>query len=145
VAPQPAPQPAPPIVAPAPPKPTVAEQQFTLGWAAFRANDFERAATELAAAADAGESHGETIAFDARYQEAVALVRAGHPAEAERAIGQFLARAGDTPRRGRAELLLARLLAMRHETARAVEEFQLAQHDPDPAVAAAATAELARY
>jgi TolA-binding protein len=120
--------------------PSAAEQHFASGWAALRANDFARAATELGLAAD-GDG---PIAADARYFQAIAFTKAGRKTEAERAYVQFLDRAPkQSLRRGRATVALARLIAERGDRAAARAWFASAIADPDPAVAAAAKAGLA--
>ena len=130
---------APPIVAPGTRAKTPTEKHFQSGWTLLRAGKSADAAIELGAAADA--SDGE-LASDARYFQAVALIRAGHTGEAERAIVTFLDHAPRSVRRGRAAVMLGRLIAERGDKAAARAWFEAALHDPDPSVAAAAKAAI---
>ncbi len=132
--------PTPTIVEPVKLEPASIEQRFQAGWALLRAGKAREAATELGAAADAAPD--APLAADARYFQAVALVRANDPRAAERALVQFLDTAPKSLRRGRATVLLGRLLAERgdHKSARAWLESAAA--DPDPEIAAAAKAGL---
>jgi TolA-binding protein len=95
---------------------------------------------DAAAAADAGGD--DPLAGDARYFEAVALTKAGHKTEAEHALVAFLDRSPHALRRGRATVMLGRLIAERGDTASARTWFDSATHDADPDVAAAAKAGL---
>ncbi len=127
---------------PATPTPTPGseiERHFRAGSALLRANKLADAITELGAAADAGDG---PLAADARYYQAVALVKAKRGPEAERALVQFLDRAPTSVRRGRAAMMLGRLLADRGDATAAKAWFELAGRDPDPAVAAAAKAAM---
>jgi TolA-binding protein len=128
---------------PAPPtKPgSEIERHFRAGWSLLRANKLADAITELGAAADAGDS---PLAADARYYQAVALVKAKRGPEAERALVQFLDRAPASTRRGRAAMMLGRLLADRGDAKTAHDWFEVAAKDPDATVAAAAKAALDR-
>ena len=74
--------------------------------------------------------------------QAVALVRANDPRAAERVLVQFLDSAPKSLRRGRAAVLLGRLLAERGDTKSARAWLESAANDPDPAIAAAAKAGL---
>lgn len=115
------------------------ETHFRAGAAALRANKLADAATELAAAA-AGEG---PLATDARYYQAVALIRAKRGAEAERALVMFLDRApASSTRRGRAAIMLAKLIADRGDAAGARAWYELAAKDADPTVSATARAAL---
>ncbi|MEP6860221.1 MAG: tetratricopeptide repeat protein [Deltaproteobacteria bacterium] len=114
---------------------------FSTGWQLLRAGKSADAARELAAAADAGGD--DPLAGDARYFEAVALTKAGRKTEAEHALVAFLDRAPHALRRGRAAVMLGRLIAERGDTAAARTWFDSAAHDADPAVATAAKAGLA--
>ncbi|MBL9020158.1 MAG: hypothetical protein JNL83_38590 [Myxococcales bacterium] len=126
-------------VAPAVDPVTETERHFRAGAAALRANRLAEAAAELAAAA-AGEG---PLAVDGRYYQAVALIRAKRGAEAERALVQFLDKApASSTRRGRAAVMLAKLIADRGDAAGARGWYELAAKDPDPAVSAAAKAAL---
>jgi TolA-binding protein len=120
---------------------TALEQHFTAGWTLLRAGKSAEAARELAAAADAGGD--DPLAGDARYFEAVALTRAGRKTEAEHALVEFMDRSPHAVRRGRAAVMLGRLIAERGDAATARSWFESAAHDPDPNVVAAATAGLA--
>lgn len=118
---------------------TETETHFRAGAAALRANKLAEAATELAAAA-AGEG---PLATDARYYQAVALIRAKRGAEAERALVMFLDKApASSTRRGRAAIMLAKLIADRGDAAGARAWYEVAAKDPDPTVSAAARAAL---
>lgn len=113
------------------------ERHFRAGSALLRASKLAEAITELGAAADAGDG---PLAADARYYQAVALVKSKRGPEAERALVQFLDRAPTSVRRGRAAMMLGRLLADRGDATAAKAWFEIAARDPDPAVAAAAKA-----
>jgi TolA-binding protein len=114
------------------------ERRFQAGYALLREGKVRQAAIELGAAADAGGD--DPLAADARYFQAIALVRSNQKADAERVLIAFLDRAKQTMRRGRAAMLLGRLVADRGDTASAVSWFKSALEDPDPAIAAAARA-----
>ncbi len=116
------------------------ERRFRAGTALLRANKLAEAVEELGAAADAGDT---PLAADARYFQAVALVKAKRGAEAERALVRFLDAAPASIRRGRAAMMLGRLLADRGDARTARDWFTVAANDPDPTVAAAAKAALA--
>ncbi|HUJ63142.1 MAG TPA: tetratricopeptide repeat protein [Kofleriaceae bacterium] len=117
------------------------ETHFEAGLELLRDGKPAQAARELGAAADAAGD--DPIAADARYVEAIALVRAGRKTEAEHALVAFLDRSPTSLRRGRAAVMLARLIAERGDTGAARAWFESALHDPDAAVAAAASAGLA--
>ena len=126
-------------VAPAVNRVNETEARFRAGAAALRANRLAEAAAELGAAA-AGEG---PLAVDARYYQAVALIRAKRGAEAERALVQFIDKApSSSTRRGRAAIMLAKLIADRGDAAGARAWYELAAKDADPAVSAAAKAAL---
>jgi len=112
------------------------EQHFAAGWRLLKAGKPGEAARELAWAADIGGD--AELAGDARYFQAVALTRAGRKTEAERTLVDFLDHAPHAARRGRAAVLLARLIAERGDRAAARAWFASAAHDRDPDVAAAA-------
>ncbi|MBA3459826.1 MAG: hypothetical protein H0T46_07685 [Deltaproteobacteria bacterium] len=114
------------------------ERHFRAGWSLLRANKLADAIVELDAAAR-GEG---PLAADARYYQAVALIRAKRGAEAERALVQFLDNAPTSTRRGRAAIMLGRLIADRGDAAGAKAWFELAARDADPTVAAAGKAAL---
>ncbi len=99
------------------------------------------AARELLAAADVDPT--DPLAADARYFAAVALTKAGRKTEAERALVAFLDRAPTSIRRGRAAVMLARLIAERGDNASARAWFESALGDADAAVVAAARAGIA--
>lgn len=120
---------------------TPVEQHFAAGWQLLRAGKSAEAARELAAAADAGGD--DPLAGDARYFEAIALTKAGRKTEAEHALVEFLDRSPHALRRGRAAVMLARLISERGDHAAARTWFEAASHDPDPDVVAAAKAGLA--
>ena len=123
-------------------KPVTAWQvHFSTGWQLLRTGKSADAARELAAAADAGGD--DPLAGDARYFEAVALTKTGRKTEAEHALVAFLDRSPHALRRGRAAVMLGRLIAERGDTANARMWFDSATHDADPDVAAAAKAGLA--
>ncbi len=126
---------------PAPASPgSEVERHFRAGWSLLRANKLAEAVIELRAAADAGDS---PLAVDARYYQAIALVKAKRGPEAERALVQFLDHAPTSTRRGRAAMMLGRLLADRGDAKTARDWFEVAAQDPDATVAAAAKAALA--
>ena len=118
---------------------TPTEQHFRAGWALLRDANYVAAADELGLAA-AGD---EPLASDARYFQAVALTKAGRTREAEAALVGFLDRAAGSARRGRAAVMLGRLLAARGDTAAARTWFSTALEDTDANVATAAKAGLA--
>lgn len=120
---------------------TALEQHFAAGWSLLRAGKAAEAAHELAAASDAGGD--DPLAGDARYFEAIALTKAGRKTEAEHALVAFMDRSPHAVRRGRATVMLGRLIAERGDVATARSWFESATHDPDPNVVAAATAGLA--
>jgi TolA-binding protein len=123
-------------------KPVTAWQvHFSTGWQLLRTGKSADAARELAAAADAGGD--DPLAGDARYFEAVALTKAGRKTEAEHALVAFLDRSPHALRRGRAAVMLGRLIAERGDKTAARTWFDSATHDADPDVAAAAKAGLA--
>ena len=115
-------------------QPTATEKHFQRGWALLREGKANEAAAELALAAQGSDA----LADDARYFQAVALVRAGRAVEAERVLIGFLTRAPESLRAGRAALLLGKLLRERGEVDAARRWFETALHDPDPAIASAA-------
>jgi TolA-binding protein len=117
---------------------TAGETHFQQGWSLLRAGKAREAAAELAIAADAGGP----LAGDARYFEGVARARAGDLAGAERALVQFLDGKAPSSRRGRATLMLGKLLHDRGELGGARARFEAAVGDADPAIAAAARAHL---
>jgi TolA-binding protein len=117
------------------------ERHFQAGWTLLRGNHPREAALELGAAADAGGA--DPLAADARYFQAVALVKAGQGAGAERALIAFLDHAPRSIRRGRAAVMLGCLLAGRGDVKTAQAWFDAAVADPDPDVAVAARAGLA--
>jgi len=123
-----------------PRRPSAIERHFQAGSALLRANKLREAALELAAAADASEV--DPLSLDARYLQATALIGAGQSAEAERALVAFLDHAPRALRRGRAAVMLARLIAARGDVASARAWFSSALSDPDRDVAAAAQAGL---
>jgi TolA-binding protein len=127
-------------IAPAPSAHATVERHFQAGYAALRANRADAAAAELAAAADADPA--DPLAVDARYLEGVALVQAHRPGEAERALVAFLDLAPTSLRRGRAAVMLGRLIADRGDNRAARTWFEAALHDGDAGVAAAARAGL---
>jgi TolA-binding protein len=119
---------------------SVIERRFQAGWALLRGGKPSEAAAELGAAADAAPD--DPLAADARYFQAVALVRAGQRAEAERVLLAFLDHAPRSLRRGRAAVLLGRLIGERGDPASARAWLKSAETDPDPEIAAAARAGL---
>jgi len=121
---------------PAPRRPSPTERHFQAGWALLRANKPREAAIELAEAAGATET--DPLAADARYFQAVALIKARQGAEAERALIAFLDHAPHSLRRGRAAVMLGRLIAGRGDARSARAWFEAAIADPDRDVAAAA-------
>lgn len=134
--------PRPAVTAPIEPTPPVVtgtsptESSFRAGYALLRDNKFAAAALELGKAADGAGP----LAADARYFQAVALTKAGRAADAERALVQFIDRAATSVRRGRAVVMLARLLAARGDAASARAWFEDALRDADASVVAAARA-----
>ncbi|HEU0033087.1 MAG TPA: tetratricopeptide repeat protein [Kofleriaceae bacterium] len=112
------------------------ERRFQAGWRLLKAGKARDAARELGAAAD--EAPEEGLAADARYWQAVALVRAGQSREAERVLLAFLDHAPTSLRRGRASLLLGRLIAARGDVASARAWLQSVLDDPDRETALAA-------
>jgi TolA-binding protein len=125
----------------APSRPSELERRFEAGLALLRAGKSAEAARELLAAADAGGD--DPLAADARYFAAVALTRAGRKTEAERALVAFLDHAPHSIRRGRAAVMLGRLIAERGDHASARAWFESALGDADASVVAAAKAGLA--
>ena len=121
--------------------PSETETRFQEGWSLLRAGHFTDAAKQLGAAVDADPS--SPLAEDARYFQAVALARAGVPAEAEHVLTTFLERNPRSLRRGRASVMLGWLLAQRGERDAARSRFDDAANDPDAQVAASAHAGLA--
>ncbi|HEY5932997.1 MAG TPA: hypothetical protein VIU61_00085 [Kofleriaceae bacterium] len=119
---------------------SVIEQRFQAGWTLLKQGKATEAAIELGAAADAAPN--DPLAVDARYFQAVAHVRAGPRADAERVLLAFLDRSPRSLRRGRAVVLLGRLLGERGERTAAKKWLESALGDPDPAIAAAARAAL---
>jgi hypothetical protein len=115
------------------------EAHFQAGWRLLKAGKNAEAARELGVAAEAG---GE-LAADARYFQAVALTRARRTTEAEQALVAFLDHAPSSLRRGRAELMLGRLIAERGDSKAARLWLETATHDADPDIVAAAHAALA--
>jgi len=126
----------------APTSATELEHHFAAGMQLFKAGKDAEAAHELGTAAEAPGN--EALAADARYFQAVALTRAGRKAEAEAALLAFLDHAPHSMRRGRAEVMLARLIADRGDSSSAKRWFELATRDADPAIVAAAKAGLAK-
>jgi TolA-binding protein len=120
---------------------TELEKHFAAGLALLKANKPAEAARELAAAIAANDA--DPLAADARYFEAIALTRAGRKTEAEAALLGFLDHAPSSLRRGRAAVMLARLIAERGDAAAARRWFESALSDPDANVAAAARAGIA--
>ena len=116
------------------------EQRFQAGWTLLKQGKAKEAAIELGAAADAAPN--DPLAVDARYFQAVAYVRAGQRADAERVLVAFLDRSPRSLRRGRAVVLLGRLLGERGDREAAKKWLESAVGDPDPAIAAAARAGL---
>ncbi|MFT3697606.1 MAG: tetratricopeptide repeat protein [Kofleriaceae bacterium] len=117
------------------------EKHFTAGFQLLQQGKPADAARELETAANAGGD--DPLAGDARYFEAVALTKAGRKTEAERALVAFLDRSPHALRRGRAAVMLARLVAERGDTAGARSWYQAAATDSDPAVVRAAKSGLA--
>lgn len=135
------PAPTPIVEEPAsPPGPSEVERRFQSGMALLKANKPDAAARDLLAAADADAGGVDPLAADARYFAAVALTKAGRKTEAERALVGFLDHAPTSIRRGRAAVMLARLVAERGDTASARSWFESALTDADPSVVAAARA-----
>jgi TolA-binding protein len=126
-----------PSIAPAP---SSTERHFQTGWTLLRDGKYNAAAAELALAA----SGTEPLASDARYFQAIALTKARRAKEAETAIVAFLNNAPTSTRRGRAAVMLGRLLAARGDTKSARAWFSSALGDPDASVAGAAKAELGK-
>jgi TolA-binding protein len=126
--------------APTKPEPSATERHFQRGWTLLREGKPREAAVELGIAADAGGD--DPLAADARYFQAIALARANQPAAAERVLAAFLERAPTSLRRGRAAILLGKLLRDRGDRTTAHTWFEVAARDPDPAIAAAARAHL---
>lgn len=112
----------------------IVEAHFQAGWKLLRAGKYAEAAKELGTAA-AGEG---PLAADALYFQAQALIKISRGTEAERALVAFLDRSPSSPRRGRAVVMLARLLAERGDTASARTWYESVADDKDPAVQAAA-------
>jgi TolA-binding protein len=112
------------------------QDDFQLGYAALRAGNFDDAARLLGNAADEGGD--DPLAADARYLQASALVQAHRPREAETALVAFLDHAPRSLRRGKAEVMLGRLIADRGDIASARTWFEAATGDADPAIAKAA-------
>ena len=133
------------IATPAPAKvsgPTELERHFAAGLKLLKAGKAPDAARELGTAADVGGD--DPLAGDARYFEAIALTKAGRETEAEHALIAFLDHAPHSIRRGRAAVMLGRLIAERGDAASARSWFESATHDADADVVAAARAALAQ-
>jgi TolA-binding protein len=130
-----------PAVEPAQSGPKQVERHFQAGMALLKAGKSAEAARELLAAVDAGGD--DPLAADARYFAATALTKAGRKTEAERALVSFIDRAPKSIRRGRAAVMLARLIAERGDGASARAWFETALGDADPSVVAAARAGIA--
>ncbi len=130
-------------VPPSPTKsgPTEVERRFQAGMSLLKANKHAEAARELLAAADTGGD--DPLAADARYFAAVAMTKAGRKTEAERALVGFIDRAPTSIRRGRAAVMLARLIAERGDSTSARAWFESALGDADASVVAAARAGIA--
>lgn len=146
---KPSAKPSPPVVAVEEPRlpavttldtsqPTSTERHFQRGWTLLREGKANEAAAELAIAAGGTDA----LADDARYFQAVALVRAGRAVEAERVLVEFLTRAPTSLRAGRAALLVGKLARDRGAAADARRWFELALRDGDATIAAAAKAHL---
>jgi TolA-binding protein len=120
---------------------TATEQHFAAGYQLLQQGKAAEAARELGVAAD-GDGD-PALAADARYFQAVALARAGRKTEAEHALVAFLDHAPRSLRRGRAAVMLAKLIAERGDRDSARRWFESALADPDPAVVAAARAGIA--
>lgn len=120
--------------------PSVTEQHFATGWQLLKQGKAAEAARQLGAAADSDDD--PALAADARYLQAVALTRAGRKTEAEHALVAFLDHAPHSLRRGRAAVMLARLIAERGDTRSARAWYTSALHDPDAGVVAEAKAGL---
>lgn len=129
-----------PAPARAPRQASPTERHFQAGWALLREGKARAAAVELGRSADAGGD--DPLAADARYFQAVALVRAGQRRDAERVLVAFLDRAPRSLRRGRAAVLLGTLRRDRGDVASARAWFTSALSDADPAIAGAARAHL---
>ncbi|HEX5061028.1 MAG TPA: tetratricopeptide repeat protein, partial [Kofleriaceae bacterium] len=121
--------------------PNEVERRFQAGMALLKSGKSAEAARELLAAADAGGD--DPLAADARYFAAAALTKAGRKTEAERALVAFIDRAPTSIRRGRAAVMLARLIAERGDNAAARAWFESALGDADASVVAAARAGIA--
>jgi len=115
---------------------TATEVHFSAGWALLRAGKMREAAVEFGAAADARPD--DPLAGDARYFQAVALVRAGEKAQAENVLVAFLDHAPRSLRRGRAAVMVGRLMAERGDVESARAWYKAAVDDPDPPTAKAA-------
>lgn len=130
-----------PALAPKLTGPSEVERRFQAGMALLKANKPAEAARELVAAADAGGE--DPLASDARYFAAVALTKAGRKTEAERTLVGFIDHAPKSIRRGRAAVMLARLIAERGDKPAARAWFESALDDADASVVAAARAGIA--
>jgi hypothetical protein len=131
------------VMPPELPKPSstsVIETHFQTGWQLLKAGKAAEAARELGLAADADNDN--PLAADARYFQAIALTKIGRKTEAEHALVAFLDHAKQSLRRGRAAVMLARLIAERGDAKSARAWFEAARNDADPSVAAAARAGL---
>lgn len=117
------------------------ETRFQAGMSLLKAGKSAEAARELIAAADAGGD--DPLAADARYFAAVALTKAGRKTEAEEQLIAFLDHAPHSIRRGRAGVMLGRLIAERGDAKSARAWFESALIDPDASVVAAARAGIA--
>ena len=129
------------VAEPAPMAGKQLEKRFQAGMQLLKAGKAAEAARVLGAAADEGAD--DPLAADARYFQAVALTKAGRKTEAERALVAFLDHAPRSLRRGRAAVMLARLIAERGDTTSARAWFESALADPDASVVAAARAGIA--
>jgi TolA-binding protein len=127
--------------APAPPRPSIAEQTFADAWAALREGQLERAAAAFARVSDA--EPGSPLAEDAAFWRAVALQRARHAPEARRALEAFLAGHPLSDRAGEASVMLGWLLLDAGEPAAAAGRFRAALGDRLEPVRRSAEAGLA--
>lgn len=127
--------------APAPTGVKEVETHFQSGMSLLKAGKSAEAARELLAAAAAGGD--DPLAADARYFAAVAFTKAGRKTEAEQQLLAFLDHAPHSIRRGRAAVMLGRLIAERGDAKSARAWFESALIDPDASVVAAARAGIA--
>lgn len=123
------PAPTPAIVATL--QPTPAESDFVAGWNAYRAGDFDAAATSFARTCN---EPSNALAGDACYWQSAALLQAGRWDEAEKSLRHYLSSFPEASRAGQAALDLGNLLANRGQPREARAAFERAAISDEPSV-----------